>query len=80
VVEDSGPGINPQDLERVCDPFFTTKFEGMGLGLAICRSIIEAHEGRLWASSGWPYGAIFHVILRIGGALTPGRNGIDLCP
>jgi signal transduction histidine kinase len=62
-VEDSGPGIDPDHLERIFDPFFTTKSEGMGLGLAICRSIIEAHGGRLWASLGGSRGALFHVAL-----------------
>jgi signal transduction histidine kinase len=67
-VEDSGPGINPHDLDYIFDPFFTTKSEGMGLGLAICRSIIEAHEGRLWAEPERGQGTIFHLILPIGEA------------
>ena len=47
VVEDSGPGIDPKDMERIFDAFFTTKPQGMGMGLSICRSIIEAHHGQL---------------------------------
>jgi signal transduction histidine kinase len=62
-VEDSGPGIDPKNIERVFNPLFTTKSGGMGMGLSICRSIVEAHDGRLWASSGNPYGSIFHVLL-----------------
>jgi signal transduction histidine kinase len=50
-VEDSGTGIDQNDTERIFDALFTTKSEGMGMGLSICRSIIEAHGSRLWASS-----------------------------
>jgi len=67
-VEDSGSGIDPENLERIFDPFFSTKSEGMGLGLAICRSIIEAHGGRLWATSKAGRGAAFHLTLPIGEA------------
>ena len=63
MVCDSGPGINPADLDRVFDAFFTSKPTGMGMGLAICRSIIEAHGGRLWASQGHSGGAAFHMTL-----------------
>jgi signal transduction histidine kinase len=49
-VEDSGPGIDAQVMERLFEPLFTTKPEGMGMGLSICRSVIEAHGGRLWAA------------------------------
>ena len=56
---DNGTGIASQDLDRIFKPLFTTKSEGMGMGLAICRSIIEAHEGRLWAQANEPRGAIF---------------------
>ena len=58
-VRDSGPGIDPQHLERVFEFFYTTKPSGLGLGLSICRSIIEAHGGRLWADANEPGGAVF---------------------
>ena len=58
-VRDSGPGFAPADLDRVFEAFYTTKPSGLGLGLSICRSIIEAHNGRLWASPNVPRGAIF---------------------
>jgi signal transduction histidine kinase len=62
-VEDSGPGIDPADLNSIFDAFFSTKSHGMGLGLAICRMIIERHGGRLSASSDGTNGALFQVIL-----------------
>jgi len=62
-VQDAGTGISPDDMDRIFEAFFTTKSNGMGLGLSICRSIIEAHGGRLWASAGAPYGANFHIVL-----------------
>jgi signal transduction histidine kinase len=58
-VRDSGPGFAPEDLQRVFEAFYSTKSSGLGLGLSICRSIIEAHNGRLWASPNVPRGAIF---------------------
>jgi PAS domain S-box-containing protein len=61
-VRDSGPGFAPAALERVFEAFYTTKPSGLGLGLSICRSIIEAHNGRLWASPNAPHGAIFGFI------------------
>ena len=48
-VSDSGPGLDPATVDRLFEPFYTTKKGGMGIGLSICRSIIEAHEGRIWA-------------------------------
>jgi signal transduction histidine kinase len=62
-VRDSGPGVDPARLERVFDAFYTTKPGGMGMGLSICRSIIEAHGGRLWAGANEPGGAVFHFTL-----------------
>ena len=62
-IEDSGPGIDPEDTDRIFDAFFTTKPQGMGMGLSICRSIIESHGGRLWASARRPHGTSFYVKL-----------------
>jgi PAS domain S-box-containing protein len=64
-VQDSGPGIDSKDAERIFERFFTTKPQGMGMGLAICRSIIEAHDGRLWAETGAHQGALFRISLPI---------------
>jgi signal transduction histidine kinase len=64
-VEDSGPGINPGTLEGIFDAFVTTKTQGMGLGLAICRMIVERHGGRLTASSDGKCGALFQFVLPI---------------
>jgi len=58
-VRDSGPGIDAAHLECVFDPFYTTKSKGMGMGLSICRSIIETHGGRLWATACQPHGTLF---------------------
>ena len=62
-VRDSGPGIRPQNLDRLFDPFYTTRSAGMGMGLAICRSIVEGHGGRIWATANVPRGAAFHFTL-----------------
>ena len=64
-VRDSGPGLTPTALERVFDAFYTTKPDGLGLGLSICRSIIEAHGGRLWAIDNVPHGAVFQFTLPV---------------
>jgi signal transduction histidine kinase len=58
-VADTGPGLDPATADRIFEPFFTTKPHGMGMGLSICRSIITAHGGRLWASPGVPCGTVF---------------------
>lgn len=62
-VMDSGPGLSSANLERLFDAFYTTKPRGLGMGLSICRSIINAHGGRLWASAKVPRGAIIQFTL-----------------
>jgi len=62
-VQDSGPGFLPESAERLFESFYTTKPGGLGMGLSICHSIIEAHEGRLWASTSLPCGAVFQFTL-----------------
>jgi signal transduction histidine kinase len=62
-VQDSGPGLDPAQLPHIFETFYTTKSLGMGMGLAISRSIIEAHYGRLWVSSNTPTGAVFQFTL-----------------
>jgi PAS domain S-box-containing protein len=65
-ISDSGPGLPQAKPERIFDPFYTTKSSGLGMGLSICRSIVEAHRGRLWATSNEPHGTVFCVMLPIG--------------
>jgi len=62
-IADTGPGIGAEDVERVFNPLFTTKAGGMGMGLSICRSIVEAHDGKLWVAANAPRGSIFHFVL-----------------
>ena len=62
-VGDSGPGVAPEDRERIFESFYTTKASGVGIGLSICRSIIEAHGGRLWADAHQPRGAVLRFTL-----------------
>jgi signal transduction histidine kinase len=64
-VADSGKGIASQDVGRIFNPLFTTKTHGMGMGLSICRSIIEAHEGKIWVTADKGRGAIFHFTLPV---------------
>ena len=71
-VADTGTGIGSQELKRIFDPLFTTKSGGMGMGLSICRSIIEAHDGRLWVAPNKPEGAVFQFMLRADGASSVG--------
>jgi signal transduction histidine kinase len=65
-VRDSGPGLSPENLGRLFEPFYTTKPNGMGMGLSICRSIIEAHRGRLWATGHASQGALFRFTIPAG--------------
>jgi signal transduction histidine kinase len=67
-VRDSGPGLVPESFERLFDAFYTTKADGMGMGLSICRSIVEAHGGRIWASRDFGQGATFQFTLPLPGA------------
>jgi C4-dicarboxylate-specific signal transduction histidine kinase len=64
-VTDCGVGISTENADRLFNPFFTTKSSGMGMGLSICRSIMEAHGGRLWATANIPYGAAFQFTLPV---------------
>jgi len=66
-IADTGSGVDAHDSERIFNPHFTTKPEGMGMGLSICRSIVEAHQGRLWFSPNTPQGAVFRFTLSAGG-------------
>jgi PAS domain S-box-containing protein len=70
-VADSGVGLDPASRDRIFESFFTTKPEGMGMGLAISNTIIEAHHGRLWAESGSPFGAVFGFTLPLAAGVSP---------
>jgi PAS domain S-box-containing protein len=65
-IDDNGPGISPEIASRIFEPFFSTKEQGTGMGLAICRSIVEAHDGRIWAENCSPAGARFKFTLGVG--------------
>jgi signal transduction histidine kinase len=65
-VRDSGPGMDPESLDHLFTAFYTTKPQGMGMGLAISRSIIEAHGGRVWATANEGRGAVFQFMLPAG--------------
>jgi signal transduction histidine kinase len=73
-VADTGTGLGGQDCERIFNPLFTTKPGGMGMGLSICRSIIEAHDGRLWVAPNKPAGTVFQFMLPPDGAGRPGTT------
>src|SRR4029077_17835678 len=70
-IEDTGTGIDPSNLKQVFSPLFTTKERGMGMGLSICHSIIESHNGRIWVAAGSVRGTIFHFELP---AKAPGKT------
>jgi signal transduction histidine kinase len=72
-VKDTGTGVAPEDVDRIFTPLFTTKGHGMGMGLSISRSIIEAHDGRLWAAPNAPSGSVFHFVLPADTALATGQ-------
>ena len=73
-VADTGTGIGSQELERIFNPLFTTKSGGMGMGLSICRSIIEAHDGRLWVTPNKREGAVFQFMLHADGGTSAGAS------
>jgi signal transduction histidine kinase len=73
-VKDTGTGVAPGDVDRIFTPLFTTKRHGMGMGLSISRSIIEAHDGRLWSVPNAPRGSVFHFILPADAAMAAGRQ------
>ncbi len=72
-VRDSGPGIEPERAEQLFEPFYTTKPQGIGMGLWISRSIIEAHQGSLWATANVPHGAVFQFALPVAQS-APGKS------
>jgi signal transduction histidine kinase len=63
-VADTGAGVSSRDADRIFSPLYTSKADGMGMGLSICRAIVEAHAGRLWFSENTPRGAVFHFTLQ----------------
>jgi len=75
-VKDTGTGVAPEDVDRIFAPLFTTKRHGMGMGLAISRSIIEAHDGRLWSAPHAPRGSVFHFVLPADTAMATGRQAV----
>jgi signal transduction histidine kinase len=70
-IEDSGVGVSAENLPRLFEPFYTTRSQGIGMGLAISRSIIEAHGGRLWAESAVDQGSVFQFTLPRGDGPNP---------
>jgi len=70
-VRDSGSGLDPKSFDHLFDAFYTTKPSGMGMGLSICRSIIRAHGGRVWATANVPQGAVVQFTLPVGESAQP---------
>lgn len=79
LVEDNGCGIDPENADRIFEAFFTTKSHGMGMGLAICRSIVEAHGGRLWAAPGSAQGTVFYMTLPMHAPAVKGSSINSAC-
>ncbi len=75
----AGKGLSEEDMKRIFEPFFTTKPEGMGMGLSISRSIIQAHGGRLWATTRQDRGCTFHFTLPGGKGANDDRRTYRLC-
>ena len=74
-IADTGSGIDIANLNRIFQPMFTTKARGMGMGLSICKSVIESHHGRIWVSAGVPRGSVFYFELPV---YQPGERKPDL--
>jgi signal transduction histidine kinase len=74
-IEDSGPGVESKNIERIFEPFYTTKSHGMGMGLSICRSIVQSHGGRLIATPGRTFGLAMQVSLPATEALMLSARG-----
>jgi C4-dicarboxylate-specific signal transduction histidine kinase len=70
-VADTGKGIAPQEIDQIFNPLFTTKPDGMGMGLSICRSIVESHDGNLMVFPNSPQGAVFQLVLRVNTTASP---------
>jgi signal transduction histidine kinase len=77
-VKDAGVGLSEAEVERLFEPFYTTKAEGTGMGLAITRRIVEGHGGRLWVTPNPDRGATFHFLLPSNGDNEPGRHALLL--
>jgi signal transduction histidine kinase len=76
-VSDTGAGLDPAGSDRIFEAFYTTKAQGTGIGLSICRSIVEAHGGQLWASPNQPHGSIFSFTLKEFLVESPDIDGRD---